>query len=129
MMKKIIFTTILLVLSTTQVFAQMPSQELPTTNVLVMVKGNPGVQQTPEFREVVPYEVRETVKLYLGGKISQWYFRGDGGGVIFIMNASSVEEAKTAIESLPLGQKGLVTAEYIPLKPLAPLGMLLTPPK
>jgi hypothetical protein len=126
-MKKFIFTAILLVLPATQVFAQAPSQQSPITNVLVTVKGNPGVQQTPEFREVIPNEVRETVKLYLGGKISQWYSRADGGGVVFLMNASSVEEARTAIESLPLGRAGMVTAEYVPLRPLAPLGMLIAP--
>jgi len=125
-MKKFVCMAILLALSTTQVFAQAPSQEMPTTNVMVSIKGNPGVQQTPEFREVIPNEVRETLKLYLGGKIAHWYSRGDGG-VLFIMNASSVEEAKTAIEALPLGRAGMVTAEYVPLRPLAPLGMLIAP--
>lgn len=123
-MKKFIITAILLVLPSTQVFAQ----ESPITNVLVTVKVNPGVRQTPEFSEVMPNEIRETVKLYLGGKISQWYSRADGGGVMFLMNASSVEEAKAAIESLPLGRAGMATAEYVPLRPLAPLGMLIAPP-
>ena len=127
-MKKFIFTTILLAFTTTQVFAQMPSQELPTTNVLVTIKGKPGVRQRPDFAEILPNEVRETVKLYLGGKISQWYSRADGGGVVFIMNASSVEEARKVIHSLPFASRDLVIDEYIPLAPMAPLGMLIAPP-
>ena len=126
-MKKIIFATILLAFASTQVFAQVPSQGLPTTNVLVNMKMKPDVQRPENFGEIMQEEVRETVKLYLGGKISNWYFRGDGGGVVFILNVTSVEEAKAAIESLPLGQRDMVTAEYIPLQPMAPLGMLIAP--
>jgi len=29
---------------------------------------------------VMPAEIRATVKLYLDGKIRQWYSRGDGRG-------------------------------------------------
>jgi hypothetical protein len=127
-MKKFIITTILFTLTATQVFAQAPSMELPTTNVLVKMSMKTDVPRPDNFGEIMQEEVRETVKLYLGGKISQWYYRGDGGGVIFIMNVSSVEEAKTAIDALPLGREDMVKAEYIPLQPMAPLGMLIAPP-
>ncbi|MBT6036315.1 MAG: hypothetical protein HOJ34_10830 [Kordiimonadaceae bacterium] len=127
-MKKIIFATLLMVFASTQVFAQTPSQGLPTTNIMVLVKMKSDVQRPENFGEVMQEEVRETVKLYLGGKISQWFFRGDGGGVVFILNATSIEEAKTAISALPLGQRGMVTADYIPLQPMAPLGALIAPP-
>ncbi len=127
-MKKIIFAAMLMAFTTTQVFAQAPSQGLPTTNIMVLVKMKADVQRPENFGEVMQEEVRETVKLHLGGMISQWYFRGDGGGVVFILNAKSVEEAKTAIGSLPLGRRGMVTAEYIPLQPMAPLGTLIAPP-
>ncbi|MBT5073717.1 MAG: hypothetical protein HOM63_08345, partial [Kordiimonadaceae bacterium] len=93
-MKKIIFATLLMVFASTQVFAQTPSQGLPTTNIMVLVKMKSDVQRPENFGEVMQEEVRETVKLYLGGKISQWFFRGDGGGVVFILNATSIEEAK-----------------------------------
>jgi hypothetical protein len=38
---------------------------------------------------VIPAEIRATVKLYLDGKIRQWYSRGDGKGVIFLVDAKT----------------------------------------
>jgi hypothetical protein len=42
------------------------------------------------------HEVPDTVKLYLAGKIDQWYVRKDGKGVVFFLNLGSTEEAKIA---------------------------------
>jgi hypothetical protein len=38
--------------------------------------------------ETLPNEVRETVNLYLDGKIDQWYSLQDRRGVLFILNAT-----------------------------------------
>ena len=75
--------------------------------------------------KIMPAEIRATVPLYLDGKIQQWFLRGDGRGVIFIMNCKDVAEARALIESLPLSQANLVDGQYIPVGPLLPLGMLL----
>jgi hypothetical protein len=97
---------------------------LPATKVLAI--GHRSAMATPEaLRTVLPTEVRETVKLYLGGKIDQWYSRGDGKGVVFVMNVTTVEEAKALLEALPLGQRKLLEFEYIPLGPLSPLSLLV----
>jgi len=42
---------------------------------------------------VMQTEVRDTVQLYLDGKIQQWYARGDGKGVVFFLDCNTVEEA------------------------------------
>jgi hypothetical protein len=52
----------------------------------------------------------------------------DGLGVVFILNVSSVEEAHSMLEALPLGQAKLMTFELIPLGPLSPLALLLPQP-
>ncbi len=57
-------------------------------------------------------EVRETVELYLDGKIQQWYARGDGKGVVFLMNCKTVDEAKAVLEGLPLAKEHYVTFDY-----------------
>ncbi len=44
-------------------------------------------------RNIMPEEVKQTVNLYLGGKIDQWFVRQDGQGVVFLMNVTSVEES------------------------------------
>jgi len=94
------------------------------TGVVTMLSPKLGV--IPEqIMKIMPAEIRATVPLYLDGKIQQWYMRGDGRGVIFIMNCKDVEEARALIESLPLSQANLVDGQFIPVGPLLPLGLLL----
>ena len=94
------------------------------TGVVTMLSPKPGV--IPEqIMKIMPAEIRATVPLYLDGKIQQWYMRGDGRGVIFIMNCKDVEEARALIESLPLSKENLVDEQFIPVGPLLPLGILL----
>ncbi len=94
------------------------------TGVLTMLSPKPGV--VPEqIMKVMPAEIRATVTLYLDGKIQQWFMRGDGRGVVFILNCKDVEEARAFIGSLPLSQANLVDEQFIPVGPLLPLGMLL----
>jgi hypothetical protein len=94
------------------------------TGVLATVSPKPGV--IPEqIMKIMPAEIRATVPLYLDGKIQQWYMRGDGRGVIFILNCKDVEEARTLLEGLPLAKANLVDEQFIPVGPLLPLGMLL----
>ena len=46
-------------------------------------------------------------------------------GVVFLVNAESVEAAKTQVHGLPMGQAGLMDFDVIPVGPLAPLGILI----
>jgi len=64
------------------------------------------------------------VKLYLDGKIREWYSRGNGKGVIFLLDVKTEEEARTVMETLPLAKEQLMDSEYIPVGPLMPLRML-----
>ena len=60
----------------------------------VMAIGTLDAPLTPEQRQqIMSKEVPHTLKLYLDGKIEQFWFRA-GTGPIFLMNADSVEEAK-----------------------------------
>ena len=94
------------------------------TGVVTMLSPKPGVIPG-QIMKIMPAEIRATVPLYLDGKIQQWYMRGDGRGVIFIMNCKDVAEARALIERLPLSQAKLVDGQFIPVGPLLPLGMLL----
>lgn len=97
-----------------------------TTEVLVILTPRPGV--TPQqIIAVMPSEVRATVKLYLDGKIRQWYSRGDGKGVVFFVDAKTEDEARAVMESLPLAKEQLMDHQYIPVGPLMPLRMLIGP--
>lgn len=107
--------------------AQAPSAAAPTMGVLTMLTVKPDAQR-PDIMKAMPSEVRDTVKLYLDGKISQWYARSDGRGVVFILNCSTVAEAKAITDSLPLTKANLATFEYVALTPLTPLRMLIAEP-
>ena len=96
----------------------------PTTGVLAILTVKPDIAR-PELMKVLPDEVRATVRLHLDGKITQWYGRGDGKGVVFILNASSVDEAKKLVAELPLDKSGMATFDFIALTPLSPLRVLL----
>jgi hypothetical protein len=94
------------------------------TGVLTILSPKPGVT-LEQVMKVMPAEIRATVPLYLDGKIQQWFTRGDGRGVIFILNCKDVEEARALIEGLPLAKENLVDEQFIPVGPLLPLGILL----
>ena len=105
----------------------VPSVAIPkTTEVLVILTPKKGV--TPQqIMAVIPSEIRATVQLYLDGKIREWYSRGDGKGVIFLVDAKTEDEARAIMETLPLAKEQLMDHEYIPVGPLMPLRALVGP--
>jgi len=122
------FTTgfIALILSLTSLssgHAQSTNPPTPTTHILAIGTLNPGVDPAAA-RAVLPAEVRETVKLYLDGKIEQWYSLQGRPGVAFILNVTDPAAAHEMLEKLPLGQAHLMNFELIPLGPLNPLRQL-----
>ena len=77
---------------------------VPTTKVLAI--GRLTGRGTSDARgPIMPSEVRETVRLYLGGKIDQWHFRPDGSGVVFIMNLKDLA-VKDALTRFRLHERG-----------------------
>jgi hypothetical protein len=90
------------------------------TEVMVILTAKQGVTGQ-QIMAIMPSEIRETVKLYLNGKIRQWYSRGDGKGVIFLIDAKTQDEARAVMETLPLSKEHLMDHEFIPLGPLMPL--------
>ena len=103
----------------------VPSVAIPkTTAVLVIETPKKGVVPG-QIMDVIPSEIRATVKLYLDGKIREWYSRGDGRGVVFLVDATSEDEARTIMETLPLAKAQLMDHQYIPVGPLMPLRALV----
>jgi hypothetical protein len=96
------------------------------TGVLTILSPKQGVT-VEQVMKIMPAEIRATVPLYLEGKIQQWFTRGDGKGVVFLLNCKDVEEARALVEGLPLTKENLVDEQFIPVGPLLPLGILLRP--
>ncbi len=104
-------------------FAQAPSKP-KVTLIMATLTVNEGVARE-QMQKVMPGEVKATVQLYLDGRIQQWFARGDGKGVVFLLDCKTVDEAKAVLETLPLVKEKLATFEYMPLGPLSPLKYLL----
>src|SRR5690349_64094 len=95
----------------------LPSEAIPkTTAVLVIESPRQGVT-VRQVMTVIPDEIQATVRLYLDGKIREWYSRGDGKGVVFLLDVKSVDEARDLMEALPLGKAHLMDSQYIPVGP------------
>jgi hypothetical protein len=115
------------VLAQTQSPSPQPPSGAPlpkTTEVMVILTAKQGVTRQ-EIMNVMPAEIRATVKLYLDGKIRQWYSRGDGRGVVLFLDVKAVDEAHAIMDALPLSRKNLMDHEYIPVGPLMPLAALI----
>jgi hypothetical protein len=99
----------------------------PTTGVMVILTVKEGVTRD-QVMAVMPAEVRQTVQLYLNGKVREWYSRADGRGAVFLLDAKDVAEAHAVMEGLPLARQNLMDHEYIAVGPLMPLRLLMANP-
>src|SRR3979490_517874 len=94
------------------------------TGVLTILTPKAGVT-VEQVMKIMPAEIRATVPLYLDGKIQQWFTRGDGRGVIFILNCKDVAGARALLAGPPLPTENLMDEQFIRVGPLLPLGILL----
>jgi hypothetical protein len=107
--------------------AQAQATSPTITGVMVILTVKSGITRE-QVIAVMPAEIRETVQLYLNGKIREWYSRGDGRGVVFLLDARDVAEAQAIMEALPLAKQNLMDHEYIAVGPLLPLRLLMANP-
>jgi hypothetical protein len=130
---KLLFPLLMSMLPAASALAQTPppSPQPPsgvptpkTTEVMVILTAKPGVTRQ-QIMNVMPAEIRATVKLYLDGKIRQWYSRGDGRGVVLFLDVKTIDEAHAIMDTLPLSKDNLMDHEYIPVGPLLPLAGLI----
>jgi hypothetical protein len=107
--------------------AQAQATSPTTTGVMVVLTVKAGVTRE-QVMAVMPAEVRQTVQLYLNGKVREWYSRGDGRGAVLLLDTRDVAEAQAIIEGLPLAKQNLMDHDYIPVGPLMPLRLFLANP-
>jgi len=78
-----------------------------------------------QFAPHMPKEPGATLKLIVDGVIEQFWY-AENTGPVFLLNAESADAAQAALATLPLTAANLVTYDLLPLKPLAPLGKLIS---
>jgi len=102
----------------------VPSAAIPkTTAVLVIETVRQGVT-AQQVMTLIPEEIQATARLYIDGKIREWYSRGDGRVVVFLLDVKTESEAHELMESLPLAKAQLMDQQYVPVGPLMPLRAL-----
>jgi len=78
---------------------------VPTTKILAI--GQFTTPPTPEqIKEIFPKEVQATLRLYLDGKIDQWWIRQTQTGPVFLLNVTSLEQARALMEKVAAGPSG-----------------------
>src|SRR5438876_8762484 len=108
--------------------AQAQTTSPTTTGVMVIITVKAGVTRE-QVMAVMPAEIRQTVQLYLNGKIREWHSRGDGRGAVFLLDSRDVAEAHAIRGGLPLAKQNIVDHEYIAVGTLLPLGLLTANPE
>ncbi len=108
--------------------AQAQGAPSATSGVLVILTAKKNVTRE-QIMAVMPIEVRQTVQLYVSGKIREWFSRVDGRGAVFLLDTKDVAEAHAIMEGLPLAKENLMDHEYIAIGPLLPLRLLLASPE
>jgi hypothetical protein len=78
-----------------------------------------------QSNRIFPKEVPATLRLYLDGKIEQFWLRDEMKGAVFLLNVDSIDEADRLLGALPFTQENLHTFELLPVGPLLPLGFLI----
>jgi hypothetical protein len=107
--------------------AQAQATSPTITGVMVILTVKAGITRE-QVMAVMPAEIRQTVQLYLNGRIREWYSRGDGRGVIFLLDVRDVAEAEAIMDGLPLAKQDLMDHAYIAVGPLLPLRLLMANP-
>ena len=103
------------------------AQATSPAGVMVILTVKAGVTRE-QVMAVMPAEIRQTVQLYLNGQIREWYSRGDGRGVVLLLDTRDVAEAQAIMGGLPLAKQNLMDHEYIAVGPLLPLRLLMPKP-
>jgi muconolactone delta-isomerase len=62
-------------------------------------------------------EAAQAWRLYQAGVIRELYFRTDWEGAVLVLECADAEEARQALDTLPLVQKGLIAFDLVPLAP------------
>ncbi|WGS21846.1 MULTISPECIES: hypothetical protein [unclassified Bradyrhizobium] len=107
--------------------AQTQATSPATTGVMVILTVKPGITRE-QVMAVMPDEIRQTVQLYLNGKVREWYSRSDGRGAVFLLDAKDAAEAHAIMDGLPLAKQNLIDHEFIAVGPLLPLRLLVAKP-
>jgi hypothetical protein len=84
--------------------------------ILAFEVDTPG-SEDEDFRPYLKDEARRAWELTQAGIIREAYWRQDEHSAVLVLECSGMDEARKAVESLPLVKAGLIEFQLIPLAP------------
>jgi hypothetical protein len=84
--------------------------------ILALEQELPGHTED-DFAPYLKAEAERVWALYQEGLIRELYFRADRSEAVLVLECASLDEARAALDSLPLVRAGLIDFELIPLRP------------
>jgi hypothetical protein len=84
--------------------------------ILALEQELPG-HRGDDFAPHLKAEAARVWALYQEGMIRECYFRADRSEAVLVLECADLDEARAALDSLPLVRAGLVRFELIPLRP------------
>ncbi len=101
-----------------------PYYTAKTIKFMAMDTINPDAPME-EIEALLKEEAEHAWKLYESGVFRELYFRMDQPGVVVMLEAKNIKQARKVLDQLPLVQEGLVTFDTIvPLGPFVPFAEL-----
>jgi hypothetical protein len=94
--------------------------------IIAIERETPG-KTSEQFAPYLKAEAGMVWEFYQNGLARELYFRQDQSTAVLVLECASVEDARAALDELPLVQAGLITFDLIPLKPYPGFARLFTP--
>jgi hypothetical protein len=70
-----------------------------------------------EFAKYIDAERERVRELYRDGVVRSIWTRKDAAGAVMLLECADEAEARAAVNSLPLGQRGMLEVQILPLGP------------
>ena len=84
--------------------------------IIAIERELPGAEAAT-FHRLAKAEAARVWELYQSGVVREPYFRQDRSEAVLMLECRDVEEAMSALSTLPFVQAGLITFDIIPLAP------------
>lgn len=90
----------------------------------VIAVSRPISRPVAEMAPLLPEEARTVWALYTEGVVREQYLRDDGG-VVLVLEATTLDAARAALSRLPLVANGFLKFDVWKLAPFTPWGRLM----
>ena len=84
--------------------------------ILAIERELPGATDEQFRPEVLEAEATRAWELYQAGVVRELYFRADRTEAVLVLECANVEEARDALNSLPLVREQAIAFDFIPLR-------------